>query len=330
MANIIEDMQFLPLNIFTLGGRTTANFYLTLRCNMQCKDCYVLHDLPSAPKYQMPAKDVSFYLDELRNKTNFFPAAVLTGGEIFTLPKNYLQGITQRALKKGYLVEWKTNGKFGADAKSRKSVFDMVHQLNIPETSLLLNKDAVEILLNKATEEDKCRCGLYSENEYLAQYGLKMLADQYKLDILTSPLALTVSVDNVVHTEESVKWYKNILQDIVDDSDLRQKICLNHVTLGGTPDQGFYIYEGYFHNFFQGAPKKNPKDPYFGDDCLYKSNGSLEFCFWPDRTVSFESRINSQPFGRVSYVNPNGSYKDLYTIVKDMQAQLLRDYEQKR
>lgn len=335
----IEIIRKLPTLIFYQYD-LTANFYLTQHCNLACPDCYMLAS-PQVPKKQIPTEDVNFYLGELKKRENFVPSAVFTGGEVFTLSMDYLQENVQNAFDKNLTVELKTNGKLIAqDVHLRNQFFDMVHNLNIPKKMFSVNNVVACYLLGTvmpATQVKVWQTCYNEEGEKAAESFLIRWAQAYKFNIMTSPLALTVSVDDVVHPIDTRNWFESILTEIVKDEVLREKICLTRLTLNGKSEQqiGCSMRDGYTYNSFEGGKKKNPRNPnYFGKNWLGRpgafEKGCIMLCFWPDRTVSLESEINLQPIGRVSYVNPNGSYKDLYTIVKDMQAQLLRDYEQKR
>lgn len=318
-------------------------FYLTRHCNLACRDCY-MHASPNVPKNQMPVDDIKFYLSELKSLPNFIPAVAFSGGEVFTLPLEYLRKNIENAFAEDLAVELKTNGVWGADSQSRKDVFDMVRGLNIPEHMYAPNGDAFEyVVSNQMKWLDKKQFRAYRllhTKDKVFGHFVDLSKYKYNVDVMASPLTITLSVDNVVHSEESVGWYNNIVHDIMRDNDLRQKISLCCMNLDENLKQRVktYFMDGYPCTVISGGQKINPDSGNYFDgawiDKPQYNNGKLvqrgcmNLFFWPDCTVALDSNLNCQPVGRVPYKNQNGEYKDIKTIMDNIATKIVHDYEQ--
>jgi len=318
-------------------------FYLTRHCNLACPDCY-MHASPDVPENQMPVDDIKFYLAELKSLPNFIPAVAFSGGEVFTLPLEYLRENIENAFAENLAVELKSNGAWGADSQSRKDVFDMVRGLNIPEHMCAPNADAFEYVVSQKMKWlDKKRFRAYRllhDKQRTYKYFLELSKHKYNVDVMASPLTITLSVDNVVHSGESVDWCNNIVHDIVRDNDLRRKISLCCMNLDENLKQRVktYFMDGYPCTVISGGCKINPNsDNYFDGDWIDKpqynngklvQRGCMNLFFWPDGTVALDSNLNCQPVGRVPYKNKNGEYKDIKTIMDNIATKIVRDYEQ--
>ena len=338
-AHELADIFYGNVNDYNIS----AVFYLTRHCNLACPDCYMFAN-PDVPKTMLPVDDIKFYMSELKTLPNFYPAACFSGGEVFTLPLDYLRENIVNGLKAGLFVDLKTNGVWVTDDKKCRTVFDMLRSIDVPGGLYTPNMNMLEFIRTKKMHwGDKKKFRLYRalvlRNPYKClDYLAKLSKNKWNCDLMDSPLSLTVSVDNTVHVADSGGWFMDIVNRIVKDEELRQKIMLGRVTImnPGTEykKHTFSIFRGYGVNVLKSEKVSPESSNYFNGEWIKKpiyengelvSQGLINLFFWPDRTVALDSHLNFQPIGRVSYVNPDGSYKKMPEIIDDMVAQLMRD-----
>ena len=322
----------------------SAVFYLTQHCNLACPDCYMFAN-PDVPKNMLPVDDIKFYMSELKTLPNFYPAACFSGGEVFTLPLDYLRENIVNGLNAKLFVDLKTNGVWVTDNEKCHAIFDMLRSVDVPNDLRTPNMDMLEyVRTKKMSWGDKKKFGLYRawvchDIDKCLRYLSELLKNKWHCDLMDSPLSLTVSVDDTVHIADSGKWFMKIVHNIVYDDELRRKITLGRVKIvnPGTMDEKytFDVFRGYGVTGLK-SEKVSPKSSnYFNGEWIKKpiyengelvEQGLINLFFWPDRTVALDSGLNFQPIGRVSYVNPDGSYKKMPEIMDNIVAQLMRDY----
>lgn len=337
----LADIFYGNINDYNIS----AVFYLTRHCNLACPDCYMFAS-PDIPKTILPVDDVQYYMSELQTLPTFFPAVCFSGGEVFTLPLGYLRENIENGLNAGLFVDLKTNGVWVTDEKRCHDVFNMLQSINVPDSLRTLNTDMLEFIrIYKMRWLDKKMFRLYralvSQNTYKClNYLTKLSKHKWNCNLMDSPLSLTVSVDNTVHTADSGTRFLSIVNHIIRDNKLRDKITMGRVTIMNSGDfdakHNYAIFDGYGVNVLKSQKVSPNSQNYFNGEWIKKpiyENGKLvapgliNLFFWPDRTVALDSHLNFQPIGRVSYIKPDGSYKKMPEIINDMTAQLMRDYE---
>ena len=327
----------------------SAVFYLTQHCNLACPNCY-MHSSPNVPRKQIPTDDVKFYLGELKTLPNFVSGVAFSGGEIFTLPLSYIKENIENAFAQDICVELKTNGTWAMNPENKQNVFNMVREINIPKHLFNMDPDVLEYFISeKMTQDDKKRFRRYkllhrgsvSRGDYLANLS----ENKYHINLLYSPLAISISVDdNVIHSANlSGTVYLTVLNDVVNDKELRQKLSLGRVTIVdyGEKDKGsdVSLCDGYGVYVVESEKRPPTSKNYFNGDWIKKpgyekgqcvQSGLINLFFYPDRTVSLYSDLNLQPIGRVSYIKNNGDYKKMPEIINDITHQLMLDYQRLR
>lgn len=341
-ANDVEDIFYGSIDDYVIS----AVFYLTQHCNLACPDCY-MRSSPNIQKTQISTDDIKFYLGELKTLPNFLPGVAFSGGEIFTLPLSYIKENIENAFAQGICVELKTNGTWVMIPEYKQNIFNMVREINIPKHLFYTDYDVLKYFVSKKmTQDDKKRFRRYrlfhrnfeSRNDYMVN-----LAKQgYNIDLRYSPLAMSISVDDdVIHRANISKTaYLTVLNDVVKDEELRQKISLGRVTIVDSNKKsngsGPCLYDGYAVNVTESEKRLPTSTNYFNGEWIkkprYKSGRCVQFglinlFFYPDRTVSLYSDLNLQPIGRVSYIKNNGEYKKMPEIMKDITNQLILDYQ---
>ena len=263
---------------------------------------------------------------------------------------DYLRENIVNGLNAGLFVDLKTNGVWVTDDNLRCAVFDMLRSVDVSDSLYTPNMGMLEFVRTKKMHwGDKkifrlYRAAVLRDTDKCLRYLSRLFKNKWNCDLMDSPLTLTVSVDETVHTADSGGRFFDILNCIVEDEALRQKIALGRVTIMKPGEikvkHEYAIYNGYgvnvlkselvspfSKNYFSGEWIKKPV---YNKDGKLEAQGLINLFFYPDRTVSLYSDLNFQPIGRVSYMNPDGSYKKMPEIICDITAQLLHDYRQKQ
>jgi len=325
----------------------SAVFYLTQHCNLACPNCY-MHSSPNVEKTQIPTDDIKFYLGELKTLPNFLPGVAFAGGEIFTLSLSYIKENIENAFAQDIGIELKTNATWAMNPEHKQNVFNMVREINMPKHLFSIDPDILKYFISKKmTQDDKKRFRryrLFHRNfESRTDYMVNLAKDKYHIDLRYSPLTMGISVDNdVIHNVAiSNNACSTVLNDVLNDDELRQRISLGCITVVDEDDysvpQEINMVDGYGF-YITRDKKRNPADKnYFDGEWMQKplynekgkliAPGRINLWFRPDRTISLESELNYQPIGRVSYIKSNGDYKKMPAIIDDITRQLMMDYK---
>lgn len=311
-------------------------FYMTHYCNLACPGCYMAAG-PHQSKAYIPSADIDFYLREF-NKNSYFPGNVtFSGGEIFSLPIEYLKYNIQNALDLGMFTEIKTNGSWVDNPVCSDLIFEMLADLSVPRRLNVIDTEQGEFLRGKLLSMGKEKIW-------------KKVCDKFGT---FAALSMAVSVDDKIHPRRSAQWFAAIANRITADDALSQNVelksfsfkesanflrqnVLNNPQLGVSDlhsDAGVYSYKvgkgtirSYVGDFINTAAPLSPAQA--ADIVIPRGNGHrfVVFFFWPDRTVSFENSA-FHPVGRVPYLDSHGKYKSLNTLVQEMGIKMISDYQ---
>lgn len=334
-ASVVLDTLFSDNDIGIV-----PQFYMTNYCNLSCPGCY-MNARPNRPKVCIPTADIDFYLREFTRVPDFDGNVVFSGGEVFSLPTEYLKCNIQNALGAGLYLEVKTNGSWVDSPKRSNQIFKMLADLSVTRVPNV-TEAALDAFMRR-----------YSQDE-LRSMGRDVIYKKVCETFGTvATFCMAVSVDNKIHPGRSAQWFAKIANRIGRDDNLAQKIDL----------KSFCFIESM--NFFQQNIIDNPQlgvsdfhnhggvysyrigkcqvRSFLGDfiDCAVPVSPEksadivvmrpdmtrfVTFFFWPDRTVSFEN-CALRPVGRVPYVDVNGKCKCLNQLVQDMAIKMISDYK---
>lgn len=318
-------------------------FYLTQRCNLSCRGCYMAAS-PNVSGDVLPIDDISFYLNEFGKNQQFTGDVVLSGGEIFTLPIDYVESASRQILNRGYGLQLKTNGLWVDDLKKRDGVVAMLRRLK-PGRGLTASKEQFHDFLASKPKW------------FLRMLGRNIVSMwMYKSLPTKSLLSMAVSVDDMLHPAKSADWFVKIVNLITNDKHLRNKVELKSFTLlDSVPmfescvlnnpnlkvqnfselSKGYgakYMVNGvqiesYIGDFVDVKNvSDNEKLSNFVLPSLGNGMGRLVYCFFPDKTVGLDSWF-LESVGRVSYVKADGSQKTFDEIRHDICSKLILDYK---
>lgn len=322
------------------GIGVAPQFYMTHYCNLSCPGCYMAAG-PIRPKVCIPTADIGFYLREFKKNSGFVGVTTFSGGEIFSLPTEYLKYNIQDALDLGIYTEIKTNGSWVDNPARSDRIFEMLGGLSVPRVANV-SAAKVQDYLRRYTRSELQSMGRDKIMEMLcAEFGTIAVLD------------MAVSVDNKIHPARSAQWFAKIATRIGRDDNLAQKIELNGLSFKDSfdffmqhviknPQLGVYdlhskggilsyrvgkcsVQSG-FADFLDTTAAVPPET---SADIVAKSVGGDSFLpifFWPDRTASFEDSA-MRTVGRVPYVDANGKCKGLNQLIQDMAIKLMSDYK---
>lgn len=327
-------------NVLLSASETVVmpQFYLTRHCNLKCTGCY-MHANPSIAPTMIPSPDISFYTNEFKNIKNSLGAVTFSGGEIFTLPTEYLAYNIQNVLDKGFALELKTNGAW-VDTPQANQIFKMLAGLRVPTKRLITVKEIKDFLAALSWE-----------------IGLEIWRDGLRRCLARKfpgmpALSVAMSVDDKIHPERSADWWTKFLHCVTTDSQLASRMNLNSFSFVDSLDfftKNVLNFRGITDICHDAAHltiryKLNGREieSYFGDFVDLKTDVSPEsmgniglnvdentkmvvYYFWPDRTASFTTE-ELRVAGRVPYVDARGNCKDFKTLRREMALRLIDDY----
>ncbi len=332
------------INVLENDVQPQLQFYMTQHCNLACQGCYMMAN-PSRPAQCIPSSDIEYYMKCFRDLPDFNQAVCFSGGEIFTLPVQYLEYNIQKALDLSLAVELKTNGAWVDNDAAAKDIFSMLRRLRVPRAIAATDNEITDFLsgIPESTRQKLGKNGL-----------LELLQKHYEV----AALDMAISVDNTLHPSKSAQWFKKIVDSITADKMLNKNVELCTFTVLPSAsffenrvlaDNGLHKSMTYYNSDCgqQFTFMINGKTVYatFGemvdvfaphlpeDDAKitlpqFRGSDRLVFFFHPDRTVSFEN-IWMQPVGRVSYVDKSGNYKNLNQLLNEMYTKMISDFKQK-
>lgn len=323
-----------------------ALFYLTRRCNLCCKGCY-MQSSPKTSRDVLPYADLNFFLNEFDKVPNFTNTVTFSGGEIFTAPINYLTACSHMVLDRGWGLQLKTNGAWVMDEQKRGAVVNMLRQLQ-PSRGLLATSDEIKVFL---ASKPKWLLRLLGQ-DFVRWWMFKRLPT-------ASALSMAVSVDDKLHPAQSADWFIKIVNMVAGDKKLRDKLDLKTFTLEyaipllelevlNNPDLKIKNFqqipgrraakysvngvkvESYIGEFVDVAAVPAVKKlseiavPPLGD-----ARGRLVYCFYPDGTVGFDCNY-LESVGRVPYRDAFGKCKAWPQIQEDIHKKLVAEYKKAR
>lgn len=307
MANIPTDSEkqmFAANLISALFGENNlgimVQFYLTHYCDLRCPGCYMAAG-PHRSRAAMPMADVDFYLSEFFKLPDFKPYVVFSGGEIFTLPVEYLEYNIKGALDLGLNVQIKTNGMWVRDARRRDAIFGMLR--NLPATQRFSMAVSVDDKIHPRVSAD-CFVDI---------------ASRVALDsTLSDRVALKSSGFRDGMKFFDARVIKNPRLDILDVWSNDKKTIYQYQV-------GNAVIESFFDDFVDVYAEYGARVT--SDITINTPDGghSVVVYFHPDGTVGFENAV-FQSIGRVPYVDAHGGYKSINTLVNEMTVRAISDY----
>ncbi|MBD5391470.1 radical SAM protein [bacterium] len=307
MANMPTDLEkqtFVRNIVSTLFEKNNlgimAQFYLTHYCDLRCPGCYMAAG-PHRSRAAMPVADIDFYLSEFFKLPYFTPYVVFSGGEIFTLPVEYLEYNIKGALDLGLHVQIKTNGMWARDARRRDAIFNMLR--NLPTTNRFSMAVSVDDKIHPRASAD-CFVDIAS----------RIGADKK----LSKKVALKSS-----GFRDGIKFFdahviNNPRLDILDFWSNDKKTIYQYQV-------GDAVIESFFDDFVDVNAEYGAR---VTSDITINTPGgghSVVLYFHPDGTVGFENAA-FQSIGRVPYIDAHGGYKSINTLVNEIAARAISDY----
>lgn len=313
-------------------------FYLTQYCNLGCRGCY-MRSSPNASRDMLPYGDLKFYLNQFDKVPNFTNMITFSGGEIFTMPTDYVRACANMVLDRGWGLQLKTNGAWVADVQMRQSVLNMLRNLQ-PGRRLVVDERQLQEFLHKYPRWLLRVCG-----RWLVMRKMPT----------TSVLSMAVSVDDKLHPAGSADWFVKIADLITNDKKLRNRVNLKTFTVAESvpllesrvlnnpklnienfekmPGKWAAKYtingarvESYVGDFVDvGVVPMEKKLTEIVVPPLGGARGRLVYCFYPDGTVGFDCNY-LESVGRVPFKNDKGEYKSLAQIQHDIHDKLVADY----
>lgn len=291
MSTIFGDNDIMP----------GLQFYMTHYCNLRCPGCYMAAG-PHRSRAMIPSRDIDFYLRELSKNSDFYKSIVFSGGEIFTLPVDYVQYNIQNAIDLGLRVEIKTNGMWVNDVRRTDEIFNMLRGLKIREPlSMAISVDdkihpaaSADCFVDIATrlaDDDKL-----SQNIALRSFGFLDSIQFFDKNIMHNP-RLKISDFKTGWPEYAMCEYRI----------------------------GKLNIESFFGNFIDSGA---PQSPISGSNVVVDMGEDYNvamFFFHPDGTVGFENEM-MQSVGRVPYIDNAGRYKSINTLINEIATKMVQDY----
>ena len=315
-------------------------FYLTERCDLACRGCY-MNASPAAAPDQLPAEHVLQILKAFGKLDGFNNTVAFTGGEARLIGTGKLGGILQSTLDMGVAAELKTNMAWVPNPKKSGEMFDMLSNLKVPWSIHITTEAEFTNYIRKLVTENP---GATKE-----EIIKKCDAEYPPAPMLT----LAGSVDNLIHPAKSAEWFATLAKRIATDEKLRNNMNLGVSVFNDSfdwfldtviknPELGCRDFNRRGNRFgfsidgykIVGLRDKflNPKDPEDPEDMWRvvfnggkKGIGRLVLYFYPDQTVGFETH-GLHSVARVPYLTRNGKVKDWNTMANDMLIQLMNDY----
>ncbi len=315
-------------------------FYLTQKCNLACPGCYMAR-VPSHGAGMLPVADAEHYMRTFQDLPQFNHSVVFSGGEIFTLPVQYLEQNIRNALQINERLQLKTNGTWAMNPKRANEIFDMLARLDVPR-GMIASKEQVHEFLSQFSRE------------YAIAHRQEILA-RVCTELPTLPvLDLCMSVDNMIHPAQTADWFCEIVRCVGADEKLFKNLTIKSFTFTDCVDffaecmsqqfsedvitnfekhpgnvftynvMGAHV-ESYFGDFINTSEKLAPET--LGHIALPTNSGEnrLAFYFFPDRTVAF-CTYHFQTVGRVPYVTRDGRYKSVSELKRDMFRAVVNEY----
>lgn len=334
-ASVVYDTLFSDNDIGII-----PQFYMTNYCNLSCPGCY-MDARPNRPKVCIPTADIDFYLREFKQVPDFEGSVVFSGGEVFSLPIEYLKYNIQNVLGAGLCLEVKTNGAWVDSPKRSNQIFEMLADLSVMRVPNV-TEGALDAFMRRYSQDD------------LRSMGRDMIYKKVCETFGTvATFSMGLSVDNKIHPSRSAQWFAKIANRIGCDDNLAQKINLKSFcfiesmsffqqSIIDNPQfavsdfqkhDGVYSYrvgkchvQSFLGDFVDVAAPISPEKA--ADIVVTRPDMTrfVTFFFWPDRTVSFED-CALRPVGRVPYVDSNGKCKCLNQLVQDMGIKMISDYK---
>ena len=317
-----------------------ALFYLTQNCNLTCRGCY-MRELNDNHGKTMPANDVLRYLRMMHKQEHFFGSVVFSGGEIFTLPTQYLQTNVQNAVDINEHIHLKTNLSWIQNPQTANEIFNMLKNINADKL-LTATDQEINDFLSKIGKE-KC---LELGHNRLHKMMLEHLPSVPPIDICTS-------IDNKIHPHSCSQWFISAINKLSQDTLLNEKVQLktfsflesfdffvknilkspklkieNIETFGEYNEILTYTANGinitsFFGQYFDTKQKFSPET--MTDVIVESPSGPrIVYYFYPDRTVALDA--NMRPVGRISYVTKTGNLKSIKQIQQEIAKRATQEY----
>ncbi|MCL2748493.1 MAG: hypothetical protein FWE50_00235 [Alphaproteobacteria bacterium] len=321
-------------------------FYITNRCNLSCKSCY-MNASPDCPDDQIHISDIKKIIRAFKKVPNFQDKIRISGGEASIIGARKLGNILQSVINMGTSPQLNTNMAWIQDKHKSAEMLKMLSSLKVPKVITYNYEGEIQQYMEKLAHE------LDITTEPAKRK--KLFNQKFKQAYPEIPvLALCTSVDNLLHPAESAEWFKQMIKIISKSKKLQNNLIFGLITLTmdwfekeilQDPEMNCSDFNqtgsrfnfkchgqkimGARHDFYD---PKTLIDAESMKDIIYKSVNNycyeLVLHFYPDKTIGFED-FCLRSIARVPYLTEKGNMKSWNRLRQEMFSKLVEEYAER-
>lgn len=300
------DMEW---NLCDMPYKITLYMFMTMQCNLACKDCFVGCS-PSRSNEYMAFDDIVYYVNHFRQDFQFKNSILFTGGEA-TLNLDTLSQSLDFAMKNKMNIGLKSNGMWALAPKTAEPVYSMFG--NLFDRNDPYRNSAGELPLGLDISVDNV---LHPKSSAKA---FKLIAQRLSQD---HRLGDNMNL-SAMGFSKSKDWFK---KQVIQDRSMNFTVLEQRpfVTVLGLNGKDIYVH---MHGtVIKPAPITEAKElRSVLPQLAYANWPTLSVRFYPDKTVGL-STSGLKSCGRVPYLDSTGAYKSWAQIRSDIVKKLTNEY----